>query len=90
MDLGISRDRINPDPSRKTKISTEICDRTQNQQWNFLATKAAALAELKRFPEAIELSQKTIELTPPENQEIIKLMHAEFQKNRPWRGKATK
>ncbi len=71
------------------RISTEICDRTQNQQWNYLATKAAAFAELKRFPEAIEVMQKTIALTPADNQEIVKAMLGEFQKSLPWRGKAT-
>lgn len=71
------------------RMSTEICDRTQNQQWNYLATKAAALAELKRFPEALEVIHKTISLTPTEHQEVVKSMLGEFQKNRPWRGKAT-
>lgn len=71
------------------RISTEICDRTQNQQWNYLATRAAALAELKRFAEAIELMQKVISSTPAERQETVNAMLGEFQKNRPWRGKAT-
>ena len=71
------------------RISTDICDRTQNQQWNYLATKAAAFAELKRFPAAIEVMQKTIALTPPGNQEIVKAMLGEVQKSLPWRGKAT-
>jgi hypothetical protein len=44
---------------------------------------------MKRFPEAIELMQKVISSTPAERQETVKAMLGEFQKNRPWRGKAT-
>lgn len=71
------------------RISTEVCDRSQNQKWNYLATKAIALGELQRFPEAIEVMQKTVSLTPPDQKELMQSILGELQKNRPWRGKAT-
>ncbi len=71
------------------RISTDVCNRSQNQKWNYLATKAIALGELKRFPEAIEVMQKTVSMTPPEQKELMQSILGELQKNRPWRGKVS-
>jgi len=77
------------DGQKALEMATEICDRTQNETWNYLATKAAALAELQRFPEAIEVMEKVIAVAPPDQHPLLQSILGEFQKNRPWRGKAT-
>lgn len=75
--------------SKALEIASELCDKTQNQDWIYLAAKAAALAELKRFPEAIAILESTTQSVPPEQLSLMQSMLAEFQKNQPWRGKAT-
>jgi tetratricopeptide (TPR) repeat protein len=75
--------------SKALEIASELCEKTQNQDWIYLAAKAAALAELKRFPEAIAILESTTKSVPQEKVSLMQSMLAEFHKNQPWRGKAT-
>ena len=70
-------------------VVKEIVRATGRCMDEYSSNKELDFAELKRFPAAIEVMQKTIALTPPGNQEIVKAMLGEFQKSLPWRGKAT-
>ena len=58
------------------RLATQICDQTQNGIWNFTATKAAALAELGRFPEAVTAMRQAIKLAPDEQHALLNRMRS--------------
>lgn len=67
------------------RLANQVCDQTQNRVWNYTATKAAALAESGRFPEAVAVMQQTIKIAPPDQHALPGRILSKFELQQPWR-----
>ncbi len=81
--LATSPDDELRDGNRAFELAQTACELTGYQQAHILSTLAASYAEMGNFEEAVQWSQKAVELNPDEEQLAKEL--ASYQDQEPWR-----
>lgn len=75
------------DGKRAVDLATQACELTEYKLPHILSTLAAAFAESGNFDNAIEWSQKAVDMHDPENDDQLAKELASYQKKQPWREK---
>jgi tetratricopeptide (TPR) repeat protein len=75
------------DGKRAVDLATKACELTEYKLPHILSTLAAAFAESGNFDNAVEWSQKAVDMHDPENDAQLAKELASYQKKQPWREK---
>ena len=83
--LATSPDEKLRDGKRAVELATKACELTDYKLPHILSTLAASFAESGNFDNAVEWSQKAVDMDDPENAEQLAKELQSYQKKEPWR-----